>query len=272
MTNLSPEMETLKTRLKATWMAGDYGHFAQYLEPGAMEIFKRLNIQPGERMLDVACGAGQLALPMARAGAIVTGVDIAANLIEQARARAAAEGLNIQFDEGDAEELPYPDESFDTVLSLIGAMFAPQPHRVAAELVRVCRRGGRIVMINWTPGGFVGQMFKTNGKHVPPPPNMPPPVLWGDEAAVQERLRDGIADLRLTRRLYPFKYPFGVPEVVEFYRTYYGPTQRAFATLDAQGQAALRRDLESLWSSHNRATDGTTHIESEYLEVRAVRA
>ena len=268
---LAPELQTLKTRLKATWMAGDYGHFAKYLEPGALEIFARLNISPGERLLDVACGAGQLCFPAARAGAIVTGVDIAANLIEQARARAAAEGLNIRFDEGDAEALPYPDESFDTVLSLIGAMFAPRPERVAAELVRVCRPGGRLIMINWTPDSFVGQMFKVNGKHVPPPPNMPPPVLWGDEVTVRERLRDGLADLQLTRRLYPFKYPFSVPEVIEFYRAYYGPTQRAFAALDETGQAALRRDLEALWSSHNRAADGTTYIESEYLEIQAVR-
>ncbi|MBI3242818.1 MAG: class I SAM-dependent methyltransferase [Chloroflexi bacterium] len=268
---LSPEMQTLKTRLKATWMTGDYGHFAKYLEPGALEIFARLNIRSGEYVLDVACGAGQLCFPAARAGAIVTGVDIAANLVEQARARAAAEGLNIRFDEGDAEALPYPDKSFDTVLSLIGAMFAPRPERVAAELVRVCRPGGRILMFNWMPDSFVGQMFKVNGKHVPPPPNMPPPVLWGDEAIVRERLRNGLADLQLTRRFYPFKYPFSVPEVVEFYRAYCGPTQRAFAALDEAGQAALRRDLESLWSAHNRAADGTTHIESEYLEVQAVR-
>jgi SAM-dependent methyltransferase len=270
--DLSPEMQTLKTRLKATWMAGDYGHFAKYLEPGALEIFARLNIKPGERLLDVACGAGQLAFPAARSGAIVTGVDIAANLIEQARARAAAEGLNIRFDEGDAEALPYPDESFDTVLSLIGAMFAPRPERVAAELVRVCRPGGRLIMINWTPDSFVGQMFKVNGKHLPPPPNMPSPVLWGDEATVQERLGDGLTDLQMSRRHYPFKYPFSVPEVIEFYRAYYGPTQRAFAALDEAGQAALRRDLEALWSTHNRAADGTTYIESEYLEIQAVRA
>jgi SAM-dependent methyltransferase len=272
MTDLSPEMQALKSRLKANWMAGDYGRFAQYLEPGALEIFERLDIRAGERVLDVACGAGQLALPAARAGAIVTGVDIAANLIEQARARAAVEGVSIQFDEGDAEALPYPDQAFDTVLSLIGAMFAPRPERVAAELVRVCRPGGRIIMVNWTPGGFVGQMFKINGKHMPPPPNMPAPVLWGDQAIVRERLRDGIANLQLTRRFYPFKYPFSVPEVVEFYRTYYGPTQRAFAALNAEGQAALRQDLEALWATHNHVTDGATHIESEYLEVVAVRA
>ena len=272
MTTIALEMETLKARLKATWMAGDYGTVAQYLEPGALEFFAQLEITPGARVLDVGCGAGQLALPAARAGAVVTGVDIATNLIEQARARAAAEGLAIQFDEGDAEELPYEDGSFDVVLSLIGAMFAPRPARVAAELVRVCRPGGRIVMANWTPGGIIGQMFKINGRHVPPPAGMPSPVLWGDEAAVRERLREGITELRLTRRLYPFKYPFSPPEVVEFFRTYYGPTLRAFAVLDSGGQAALRRDLEQLWSAHNHAADGTTHIESEYLEAIATRS
>lgn len=277
MTNLSPDLQTLKSRLKANWMAGDYGHFAQYLEPGALEVFERLNIQPGERVLDVACGAGQLSLPAARAGAIVTGVDIAANLIEQAHARAAAENLPVQFDEGDAEELLYPDQAFDTVTSLIGAMFAPRPDRVASELVRVCRRDGRIVMVNWTPSGFVGQMFKINSQYAPPPPGMPPPVLWGDEATIRERLRQGAAEqnasveLTLTRQSYPFKYPFGPAEVVEFYRTYYGPTQHAFASLDVDGQTALRRDLEALWSTNNQATDGSTYIESEYLEVVATR-
>jgi SAM-dependent methyltransferase len=265
-------MAALKTRLKAMWMAGDYGHFAKYLEPGAMEFFPRLRIAPGERVLDVACGAGQLALPAARAGAAVTGIDIATNLIEQARSRAQAEGLPIRFEEGDAEDLPYEDAAFDVVYSLIGAMFAPRPERVAAEFVRVCRPGGRIVMGNWTPGGFVGQMFKITGKHVPPPAGMPSPVLWGDEAAVRERLDDGIADLQLTRKMYPFKYPFPPSEVVEFFRTYYGPTNRAFAALDSDKQAALRNDLEQLWSAHNQASDGGTEIAAEYLEVAAIRA
>lgn len=268
---LTPEMQALKARLKAMWMAGDYGHFAHYLEPGALEFFSGLGIGAGDRVLDVACGAGQLALPAARAGA-VTGVDIATNLIGQARDRARAEGLDIRFEEADAEDLPYDDGDFDVVFSLIGAMFAPRPERVAAELVRVCRPGGRIVMGNWTPGGFVGQMFKTHGKHVPPPPAMPSPVLWGDEATVRERFGDGVADLRLTRKLYPMKYPFPPSEVVEFFRTYYGPSNRAFAGLDADGQQALRSDLEQLWSAHNRASDGTTALEAEYLEVAAIRA
>lgn len=268
---MTPEMEALKTRLKATWMSGDYGHFAKYLEPGALEFLSRITIQPGTRVLDVACGAGQTAIPMSRAGAKVTGIDIATNLIEQARARAHAENLDTRFDEGDAEILPYEDSSFDIVISLIGAMFAPRPELVIAEMKRVCRPGGKIIMGNWTPTGFVGQMFKTMGKHVPPPAIMAPPVKWGDEEVVRERYNDGISYLKLNRLLYPFSYPFPPSEVVEFFRTYYGPTHKAFAALDAEKQSALRQDLEQLWINHNTATDGTTFLESEYLEVVAIR-
>lgn len=270
-TEMTPEMEALKTRLKATWMSGDYGHFATYLEAGALEFLSRIRIEPGARILDVACGAGQTAIPMARAGAKVSGVDIATNLIEQARARARVENLDARFEEGDAEMLPYPDGSFDIVLSLIGAMFAPRPEWVAAELKRVCRPGGKIIMGNWTPTGFVGQMFKIHGKHVPPPAAMVPPVKWGDEETVRERLNKGISHLKISRRLYPFRYPFPPSEVVEFFRTYYGPSYKAFGALDAEGQSALREDLVQLWTKHNTATDGTTAIEAEYLEVVAIR-
>jgi SAM-dependent methyltransferase len=266
-----PEMEALKTRLKATWMSGDYGHFAKYLEPGALEFLARINIEPGARVLDVACGAGQTAIPMSRAGAKVIGVDIATNLIEQARARAQAENLDARFEEADAEMLPYDDGSFDIVVSLIGAMFAPRPDLVAAELKRVCRPGGKIIMGNWTPTGFVGQMFKIHGKHVPPPAIMPPPLKWGDEEIVRERFNNGISHLKLSRHLYPFRYPFSPSEVVEFFRTYYGPSYKAFTALDAEKQSALRGDLEQLWTEHNTATDGTTSIESQYLEVVAIR-
>lgn len=271
MTTMTPEMEALKARLKATWTAGDYGHFATYLEPGAWEFLERLAVAPGTRMLDVACGAGQIAIPAARAGVRVTGIDIAPNLIEQARARAQAEGVDVRFEEGDAEMLPYEDATFDLVVSLIGAMFAPRPERVAAELTRVCRPGGRLAMANWTPEGHVGQMFKIIGKHLPPPPLMASPVKWGDDATVRERLQDGFVTLDTTKRLYPMRYPFPPAEVVEFFRAYYGPTNRAFAALDAAGQGALRQDLEQLWAGNNRASDGSTYVEAEYLEVVATR-
>lgn len=272
-TAMSPEMEVLKTKLKATWIAGDFGQIARAYAPGAAEFVAQLNLKSGEKVLDVACGTGNTAIPAARAGAVVTGVDIAPNLLEQARKRAESEGLSCQFEEGDAEALLYDDGSFDTIVTMFGAMFAPRPEKVAAELIRVCRSGGRIVMANWTPAGFVGQMFKRTGSHVPPPPNMPSPILWGDEAVIRERLKDGIADLSLTRRLMTFNYPFSPEEVVEHFRQYYGPTQKAFGAIegDEDKQAALRHDLEDLWKENNQAADGTTKIDAEYLEIIAAR-
>jgi ubiquinone/menaquinone biosynthesis C-methylase UbiE len=272
-TIVTPDIATIKARMKTTWMAGDYGTFAQYMAPGALEILASWNISPGSSLLDVGCGAGQIAIPAARAGVQVTGVDIATNSLEQARARAAVEGLKVHFDEGDAEALPYPSASFDTVVSLVGAMFAPRPERVASELIRVCRPDGRIIMVNWTATGFVGQMFKAIAQYVPPPQGVPSAMLWGDEATVRERFRDGIKALTLTRRMYPsFNYPFAVPEVVAFFRQNYGPTQRAFVALESTAQEKLRGDLEKVFSTYNRATDGTTSLEAEYLEVIAVRS
>jgi SAM-dependent methyltransferase len=271
MNVIEPEMISLKARLKEMWMTGDFGQVAKHIETVAEEFIDRLELKPGVRALDVACGSGNLAIVAARAGAIATGGDIATNLIEQARARAESEGLTIQFDEADAENLPYDDAAFDVVVSMFGAMFAPRPELVASELRRVCRSGGRIAMANWTPEGFVGHMFKIGGKYTPPP-NMPSPLLWGVEDTVRERLRDGIGDVCLTRRKCRLKYPFPPAEVVEFFRVYFGPTQRAFESLDAGGQAALRSDLERLWSEHNQATDGATDVEGEYLEVVATRS
>ena len=185
--------------------------------------------------------------------------------------RAFAEGLEIKFDEGDAEQLPYADTSFDVVVTMFGAMFAPRPETTAAELLRVCRPGGRIAMANWTPAGFIGQMFKTTAAHVPPP-NIPSPLLWGDEATVRERLRTGGDEIQLTRRMIAFRLPIMPAQMVDYFRAWYGPTLRAFAALDEGRQAALQQALTRLWSEHNRATDGTTHVEAEYLEVVATRA
>lgn len=253
-------------------MAGNFAEIARVIQASGDDFASRLELKPGDRVLDVACGSGNLTIPAARTGATVTGVDIATNLLEQARERAESEGLKIQFDEGDAENLPYDDAAFDVVVTMYGAMFAPRPEVVSSELVRVCKPGGRIAMANWTPAGFIGQMFKVTGKHVPPPPNMPSPIKWGDEETVRERLREGISDLKITPRMCTFKFPVPPAEVVEFFRTYYGPTQRAFGALDEAGQAALRKDLEQLWSDNNKATDGTTDVESEYVEIVATRS
>ena len=269
---MTTEMETLKAKLAATWAAGDFGVIARAILAGGDEFVDRLDIGQGMKVLDVACGTGNLAIPAARAGADVTGIDIAPNLIEQAIANAAEEGLTAKFEVGDAEAMPYADDSFDVVMTMFGAMFAPRPDVTAAELKRVCKSGGTIAMANWTPDAFTGQMFKLGAKHVPPPPGMTSPVLWGTEDAVRERFADGIADLQMTRRKIVFEFPFGPAEVVEQFITYFGPTVKAYASLDADGQAALRQDLEALWTENNSATDGTTEVESEYLEVRAIKA
>src|SRR5579872_6094466 len=225
----STGLDELKTQLRNTWMTGDYGRFSRYMERDAEAFYRRLPIKPGAQVLDVGCGAGQLSLIAARAGARVTGCDIASNWLLQARRSAAAEGLTVVFEEGDAEALPYENATFDDVMRLIGAMFAPHPELVAAELTRVCRPGGIIAMANWTGPGFVGQMFKAIAKHIAPS-GMPSPVLWGDEATVRERLRTGIDDLRLTRHFYRFDYPFSPAGVVEFFQENYGPMSRAFAS------------------------------------------
>ncbi|MFN2532615.1 MAG: class I SAM-dependent methyltransferase [Pyrinomonadaceae bacterium] len=269
---MTPDMDALKTRLRATWIAGDFGQIAKSTAAGAADFIKRLDFKPGTRVLDVACGTGNLALPAARAGAEVTGVDIAPNLIQQARENADQQGLVAHFDEGDAENLPYATASFDAVVTMFGAMFAPRPDVVAAELKRVCRHGGVIAMANWTPAGFVGQMFKFVSTYVPPPPNIPPPILWGVDATVRERFAEGVSSLQTTAREITFLFPFSPQHVVEHFRNYFGPAHKAFASLDEQGQAALRHDLEGLWIKHNRATDGTTRVEGEYLEVIAIRS
>jgi SAM-dependent methyltransferase len=265
------EIESIKSRLRTTWMAGDYDRFSRYLESGARAFYKRLEVQPGSRLLDVACGSGQLALIAARNGVDVTGIDIAENLIARAKARAAAEHLRACFQVADAEELPFLNASFDVVVSLIGAMFASRPHLVARELVRVCAPGGTIAMANWTADGFIGQMFKAITRFIAPA-NMPSPLLWGDESTVEERFGAGVAKLNLWRRSYIFSYPFPPADVVDFFRLYYGPVNRAFASLSDLGRRALHQDLELLWSAHNRAQGDFTVVEAEYLEVIATRA
>jgi len=266
------DLTALKQRMRETWMAGDFGVIASYNTRLGEQFVSRINIQPAMKVLDVACGTGNVTLPAARAGATLTGVDIAPNLLEQARARAAKEGLRIQFDEGDAESLPYPDASFDMVLSMFGAMFAPRPEVVAAELLRVCRPGGLIAMGNWTPTGFTGRMFKTTAKHVPPPPGVPAPLLWGEEATVRQRFGTGVSKLTCTPRNAEFRYDAPPAGVVQLFRRYFGPTQTAFARLDPAGQAALEADLVGDWVAVNEAKDGTTLVQNEYLEVHGVRA
>lgn len=205
-------------------------------------------------------------------GAQVTGVDIASNLVRRATDRARAERIEgAHFREADAEDLPFPDADYDVVTSLVGAMFAPKPELVAREMLRVCRSGGLIAMANWTPQGFIGRMLRTVSAFIAPS-GLPSPLLWGDESTVRERFADGASSMDFQVRPYAFDYPFAPFEVVELFRRYYGPVNRAFAALDEDGQARLFSELETLWSDHNLATDGFTRVEAQWLEVRAVRA
>lgn len=272
MESVTPEMTALKARLKTTWESGDYGVFAKFLEKGALEFFDRLNIPAGTRLLDIGCGAGQLTIPAAQRAIKVTGLDLAANLVEQAKKKGESQGLQVEVVQGDAEALPFKDASFEISMSLIGSMFAPRPELVASEMIRVTQPGGKIIMGNWTPEGHVGQMFKTIGKHVTPPSNMPSPLLWGDEKTCRERLSKNVKDLKITRYMYPFEYPFSPNKVVDFFIEYYGPTNKAFASLDESGKKAFHDDLTALWAKNNVATDGSTKILSEYIEVIGTRA
>jgi ubiquinone/menaquinone biosynthesis C-methylase UbiE len=272
MTQVVDEVQAVKSRVAATWLAGDYSKIAEIIQPHADEFAARLKFGPGTRVLDAACGTGNLSIPVAKQGALVIGQDLTPTLIEIARERAAAENLDIQFDTGDAEDLPYPDAAFDAVLSMYGIMFAPRPEPIVAQMLRVCKPGGLIALANWTPGGFIGQMLKTVSAHVPPPPGMTPPPLWGVEEVVRERLKAGTSEISCTPRKVLFRLPFSPAQTVDYFIQHYGPTVRAYAACSPEKQVVLRQDLENLWASRNTATDGTTCVESEYLEVRAIRA
>lgn len=273
MSTSAPDLRQLKESMRSAWMAGDFGKVAKTIASEAEAFVGRMDVRPAMKVLDIACGTGNSALPLARRGAVVTGVDIAPNLLEQARKRAAEEGLAISFDEGDAEQLPYPDGSFDLAVTMFGAMFAPRPEMVVAECARVLRPGGVLAMANWNPDSFTGAMFKVMSKHVPPPPGIAPTVLWGDDAIVRQRLAGHFDSIQT--QIIPIRFDMPMPPAgaVSFFRQYFGPTQVAFNRLDAAGQNALAAALEDLWSSANRSPDpaNRTLVENHYLQVIAVR-
>ncbi|HET9467677.1 MAG TPA: class I SAM-dependent methyltransferase [Vicinamibacterales bacterium] len=262
--------DVLTQRVRATWTDGDFGRIAPSFENGAATFITRLGLTGRDDVLDVACGTGNTALPAARTGARVTAIDIAPNLLEQLGSRAVREALALDIHEGNCEALPFEGDRFDTVITMYGAMFAARPERAAAELLRVCRAGGKVAMANWTRTGFIGKMLKTTVAFVPAPSDVPSPLLWGDPEVVQERLA-GAASLTVNRRMMPFQFPVSPSGVVQLFRDYYGPTKRAFERLDVAQQAAFHASLTELWSEHNQATDGSTYVESEYLEVVAIK-
>jgi SAM-dependent methyltransferase len=267
-----PDLAAVKARQQQMWASGDYAAVAARIASMAEDLAEAAGLRPGDRVLDVATGSGNAALAAARYGAEVTGVDYVPGLLERARARAAAEGLEITFVEGDAEDLAFPDASFDAVLSALGVMFAPDQERAAAELVRVCRHGGTIGLVNWTPTGFIGQLLKTIGKHVPPPAGVRPPSLWGTEERLRELLGDAVSRLEITPRTYVWRFR-SPEEFAGFFKDNYGPTGKAFEALDAAGQGRLWDDLVALAREHDRSEDGlTVAMPAEYLEVIATRA
>ena len=265
-----PSLSAIKDRQQKTWTSGDYARIGNTLVIMGELLCEAVDVHAGDKVLDVATGSGNTAISAARRFCDVTGIDYVPELIEQARKRAEVEGMSIAFDVGDAEDLPYPDASFDVVLSTLGVMFAPNQEKVAEELLRICRSGGKIALANWTPDGFIGYMFRTLGKHVPPPPGIKPPPLWGTEERLRELLGEDIASLEVTRRSYMFRYP-SAGHFVEYFRSYYGPTLKAFESLEPEGQRSLAEDLEELLTQWNTSGDATVVVPSDYLEVVAVR-
>lgn len=261
--------DPLTARARTVWTSGDFLPIARSFAPGAEEFITRLALRPGETVLDVACGTGNLAIPAGRTGARVTGVDIAPNLIVEARLEARTAGLSITFDTGDAESLPYGDDQFDTTVTMFGAMFAYRPLRAAAELLRVTRPGGRVAMANWTPDGFIGKMLRAHTAVVPPAAGVPSPLGWGQEEVVRERFGSGVGSLSFTRRTLELRFPFPPAAVTELFATCYGPTITTLRATDPAGASSLREELTHLFHEHNLSADGTTAVAGEYLDVQA---
>jgi SAM-dependent methyltransferase len=269
----APDMKAMTRMQQRTWSEGDFAMVASLVFNVAETLVEALEIVPDERVLDVACGSGNGAIAAARrAWGNTVGADFVPALLERGRERAAAERLEIEFVEADAQELPFEDASFDVAISIFGAMFAPDQERTAAELLRVVKPGGRIGMANWTPDGGVGAMFMTIAKHTGgPPPGTMPPALWGTEERLRELFGDGVSELRVERR--KSRQVFRSPDhYLEFFRAYFGPIKLAFERVGADGEAALEADLRTVLAEANTAGDKALVMEPEYLQVVATRA
>ncbi|MGF6554240.1 ubiquinone/menaquinone biosynthesis C-methylase UbiE [Pseudomonas sp. S30_BP2TU TE3576] len=264
------DLTALKNRQMASWASGDYAVIGTTLQIVGEQLAEACDLLCDERVLDVAAGNGNATLAAARRGCQVTSTDYVAALLERGEERARAERLNVTFQVADAEALPFADASFDAVLSTFGVMFAPDQPKAAAELARVCRPGGRIGLANWTPEGFVGQMFKTLGQHLPPPAGANPPSRWGTEAWLHEHFDAREFLLQVTRRTFNFRYRSAV-HFIDTFRDWYGPMHKAFAALPPDGAMALETDLTDLINRMNRADDKSLVVPSEYLEVVITR-
>ena len=266
----APDLEAVKSRQQDAWASGDYSAIAGRIVLVAEQLVDSADLRSGWNVLDVATGSGNAAIAAARLGCDVVGVDYVPSLLERGRERAAAEQLEVSFLEGDAEALPFPDRSFDAVTSVLGSMFAPNHGQAASELLRVSKPGATIALASWTPDGFIGQLFRTVGAHVPPPAGVSSPMLWGTESHLRELLGDGIESLEVKERTFTFRFP-SAEEFVAFFRRWYGPTVKAFAALETKAQAALQRDLAELARRFDRLGSGdAVAIPSTYVEAIAV--
>ncbi len=260
------DLTAVKTRQQGAWASGDYAVVGTTLQIVGEQLCEALDLRPGQRVLDVAAGNGNVTLAAARRWCRVTSTDFVPALLERARERAAAERLEIAFQPADAEALPFGDGGFDAVVSTFGVMFTPDQDKAAAELIRVCRPGGKIGLANWTPDGMIGKLFKIIGQHLPPPAGVRSPSLWGTEARLAEMFGRQAADIRIERRAFVFRY-LSTQHWLDVFKTYYGPMLKAFGALEAPAQAALAKDMLALAQQHNRSGDDTMVAPSEYLEI-----
>lgn len=265
------DLAAIKARQRAMWASGDFAVIGTTLQWVGESLAEAVDLYAGQRVLDVACGNGNAALAAARRFAQVTGVDYVPELLQKAEERARADGLEIVFREGDAEALPFEAETFDVVLSTFGVMFAPNQAQTARELARVCKRGGKLGLASWTPEGFIGQLLKCVGKYVPPAPGLASPALWGSESHVAQLFGERANVTRAERKPFMFRY-LSAAHFIDIFRRYYGPTFKAFAALDADGQAALTRDMTELLERHNVAGATSLVVPAEYLEVVLTRS
>lgn len=264
------DLKAIKTKQQAAWSSGDYAVVGTTLQIVGEELCEALDLRSGHKVLDVAAGNGNATLAAARRFAEVTSTDYVPALLERGRQRATADGLQVAFREADAEALPFADGTFDVVLSTFGVMFTADQEKAAGELVRVCKRGGKIGMANWTPEGFIGQVFKTMGKYLPPPAGAKSPALWGTRARLGELFDPHATSIKSAQRNFVFRYR-SADHFLEIFRTFYGPVLKAFAALDPAKQAALESDLRALMGQFNRSGDSTLVIPGEYLEIVITR-
>jgi ubiquinone/menaquinone biosynthesis C-methylase UbiE len=260
------DLTAVKTRQQAAWSTGNYAVVGTTLQIVGENLCEALDLRSGVRVLDVAAGTGNATLAAARRWCDVISTDYVSSLLDAGRARAVAEGHNVQFQEADAENLPFVNASFDAVMSTFGVMFTPNQDQAASELARVCKPGGRIGLANWTPESFIGQLFKTIGKYIPPAPGVKSPALWGTQARLEELFGGTAQSIRAISREFVFRYR-SAAHWIEVFRTYYGPMNRTFAALDAEKQTAFTEDLLALMETRNRSGDRTLVLPSEYLEV-----